>query len=29
MMGPWVLKVTVNEGDKPSTAYFKLPCCGK
>ncbi|MGA8006318.1 MAG: hypothetical protein WCA17_09470 [Burkholderiales bacterium] len=29
MMGPWVVKVTVNDGDKPSTAYFKLPCCGK
>jgi hypothetical protein len=29
MMGPWVVKLTVNEGDKPSAAYFKLPCCGK
>ncbi|HUJ88322.1 MAG TPA: hypothetical protein VLX30_15845 [Burkholderiales bacterium] len=29
MMGPWVLKVSVDQGGKPSTAYFRLPCCGK
>jgi hypothetical protein len=29
MMGPWVVKLTVDERGKPSTAYFKLPCCGK
>ena len=29
MMGPWVLKATVRAGGEPSTAYFRLPCCGK
>ncbi len=28
MMGPWVIKLTVNEGGKQGTAYFRLPCCG-
>lgn len=29
MRGPWVLKVTVREGAKKGTAYFRLPCCGR
>lgn len=29
MMGPWVMKLTVHGGGKPSVAYFRLPCCGK
>jgi hypothetical protein len=28
MMGPWVIKLTVEEGGKQGTAYFRLPCCG-
>lgn len=29
MRGPWVLKVTVREGFKEGTAYFRVPCCGR
>jgi hypothetical protein len=28
MMGPWVVKLTVQEGGRHGTAYFRLPCCG-
>lgn len=29
MMGPWILKATVDREGKKSVAYFRLPCCGK